>query len=151
MVEAYPSPREAISEVSRGTVTNEEEQLLAIEKFVFVTGSDVFVSLPTGFGKSLIYRLLLAVFNRLKVYRKPTSFALNVSPLTSLVIDQKGRVLPRGISAKFLGEAQHDARALQPAREGLHQLVFLTPENLFHGQNIRETLMAESFQSKFIS
>ena len=29
-----------------------EEQLLAIEKFM--TGSDVFVSLPTGFGKLLI-------------------------------------------------------------------------------------------------
>ena len=92
MVEAYPSLREAISEVARGTVMNEEEQLLAIEKFEFVTGSDVFVSLPTGFGKSLIYRLLPAVFNRLKVYRKPTSFALIVSPLTSLVINQKGRV-----------------------------------------------------------
>ena len=44
-----------------------EEQLLAIEKFV--TGSDVFVSLATGFGKLLIYGLLPAVFDRLKGYR----------------------------------------------------------------------------------
>lgn len=31
--------------------------------------------------------------------------------------------------------------------EGQHQLVLLTPEKLFHGQGIQETLMAESFQS----
>ena len=151
LVEAYPSPREAIIEVARnhGYERLKEEQLLAIEKFV--TGSDVFVSLPTGFGKSLIYGLLPAVFDRLKGYREPISVALIVSPLASLMIDQKAGFLPRGISAEFLGEAQHDARALQRVREGQHQLVFLTPENLFHGQNIRETLMAESFQSKLIA
>ena len=69
LVEAYPSPREAISEVARnhGYERLKEEQLLAIEKFV--TGSDVFVSLATGFGKPLIYGLLPAVFDRLKGYR----------------------------------------------------------------------------------
>ena len=113
LVEACPSPRDAISEVARnhGYERLKEEQLLAIEKFV--SGSDVFVSLPTGFGKSLIYGLLPAVFDRLKGYREPTSVALIVSPLASLMIDQKARFLPRGISAEFLGEAQHDARALQ--------------------------------------
>ena len=66
------------------------------------------------------------------------------------MIDQKARFLPRGISAEFL-QVQHDARALQRVRESQHQLVFLTPENLFHGQGIREILMAESFQSKLIA
>ena len=69
LVEAYPSPIETISEVARnhGYERLKEEQLLAIEKFV--TGSDVFVSLATGFGKPLIYGLLPAVFDRLKGYR----------------------------------------------------------------------------------
>ena len=123
LVEAYPSPREAISEVARfhGYERSKEEQLLAIE--TFVTRSDVFVSLPTGFGKSLIYGLLPAVFDRLKGYREPISVALIVSPLASLMIDQMAGFLPRGINAVFL-EAQHDARALQRVREGQHQLVF---------------------------
>ena len=125
-----------------------EEKLLAIQKFL--TGSDVFVSLPTGFGKSQIYGLLLAVFNRLKGYREQTSVPLIVSPLTSLYIDQKAGFPPRGIIAEFLGD-EHDASALHWVREGQRQVVFLTPENLFYGQNIRETLMAESFQSKLIS
>ena len=81
LVEAFLSPREAISEVARnhGYERLKKEQLLAIEKFV--TGSDVFVSPATGFGKSLIYGVLLAVFDRLKRYREPTSVALIVSPL----------------------------------------------------------------------
>ena len=53
-----------------------EEQLLGVEKFV--SGSDVFVSLPTGFGKLLIYRLLPPVSNRIKGYTEPTSIALVV-------------------------------------------------------------------------
>ena len=41
-----------------------EEQLSAIEKFV--SGQDVFVSLPTGFRKFVIYGLVPTIFDRLK-------------------------------------------------------------------------------------
>ena len=63
------------------------------------------------------------------------------------MIEQKAGFLPRGISTEFLGD-EHDARALQQVKEGQHPVVVLTLENLFYGENIRETLMAESFQSK---
>ena len=143
--------RDLIIEVakSHGYERLKEEQLSAIDKFVI--GSDVFVSLPTGFGKSLIYGLLPSIFDCLKGYTEPTSVALIVSPLASLMIDQKARFLPRGISAEFLGEIQNDAGALQRVKEGKHQLVFLTTENLFHGQGIRETILTESFRSKLIA
>ena len=59
LVEASPSRREAIREAARNHGYNrlKVEQLSAIEKFV--TGSDVFVSLPTDFGKLLIYGLMI--------------------------------------------------------------------------------------------
>ena len=41
-----------------------EKQLEAIQ--MFCSGKDVFVSLPTGYGKSMIYGLLPLVFNSLK-------------------------------------------------------------------------------------
>ena len=41
-----------------------EKQIEAITSFV--EGQDVFVSLPTGFGKSTIYAILPAVFDRLR-------------------------------------------------------------------------------------
>ena len=143
--------RDLIGEVANdhGYQFLKEEQFSAIERFV--SGKDVFVSLPTGFGKSLIYGLLPAMFDRLKGYTRPTSIALVVTPLASLMIDQKARFLPRDISAEFLGDIQHDVRALQRVKEGEHQLVFLTPENLFHGMGVREVLMSEPFQSNLIA
>ena len=41
-----------------------DKQVKAIERFC--EGSDVFVSLPTGFGKSLIYGLLPLIFDKIK-------------------------------------------------------------------------------------
>ena len=56
-----------------------------------MSGNDVFVSLPTGFGKSLIYSLIPPVIDRLRGHTRTTSVALIVSPLASLMIDQKFR------------------------------------------------------------
>ena len=67
-----------------------EEQLLAIYKFV--TGSDVFVSVLTGFGKSTDYYLPSLIV--LKDTGNQRQLLLIVSPLVSLMIDQKARFLP---------------------------------------------------------
>ena len=52
----------------------------------FLKGSDVFVSLPTGSGKSLCFALLPFVFDEL--YGRNGSIAIVVSPLISLMKDQ---------------------------------------------------------------
>ena len=72
---------------------NLNEEQLAIQEFV---------SLPTGFGKSLIYVLLTSVIDRIRGHAVATSVALRVNPLASLMIDHKSRFLPRGISAVSL-------------------------------------------------
>ena len=62
----------------------------------FVKGRDVFVTLPTGFGKPLCYILLSSVFDQLgKVER--TSITLVVSPLAALMQDQVAAVTAMGI------------------------------------------------------
>ena len=83
--------RTVIGEVARGHGYEhlKDEQLSAIEKFV--CGQDVFVSLPTGFRKSVIYGILLTIFDRMKGHTAPTSIALIASPLASLMVDQKAR------------------------------------------------------------
>ena len=90
--------RNLIAEVAttHGYESLKEEQL-AIQEFV--SGKDVFVSLPTGFGKSLIYVLLTPVIDRIRGHAIATLVALIVSPLASLMIDHKSRFLPKGISA----------------------------------------------------
>ena len=60
-------------------------QELAVRSFV--QGRDVFVSLPTGSGKSLCYWLLPSVFEHLRGIACCT--VIVVSPLDALMKDQK--------------------------------------------------------------
>ena len=61
---------------------------------------DVFIWLPTGYGKSLCYEVLPYVFD----YKMETdsSVVLVVSPLVSLMIDQVRSLKTRGVPAAIL-------------------------------------------------
>ena len=68
-----------------------EEQEKAVSKFL--RGQDVFISLPTGAGKSLCYACLTLSFDYLRHYGKQFSAEIHhsiavVSPLSSLIKDQ---------------------------------------------------------------
>ena len=67
----------ALESLDRVTFKLRSQQLESI-KYV-VEGNDVFVWLPTGFGKSIIYESLPFVFDRLK--NVSNSVVLVVSPL----------------------------------------------------------------------
>ena len=62
----------------------------------FVQGQDVFVSLPTGSGKSLCYPLVL---DRLKKTETPLSLVIVVSLLKSLMRDQIASFEKKGMRA----------------------------------------------------
>ena len=53
----------------------------------FLSGKDVFVSLPTGSGKSLCYSLLPLVYDQLTQRREAHSIVIVVSPLIALMKD----------------------------------------------------------------
>ena len=74
----------ALQKVGCSSVTLKHEQLMCI-KYIYER-KDVFLWLPTGFGKSLCYEVLPFVFDD-KLGRKD-SVAIVVSPLMSLMIDQ---------------------------------------------------------------
>jgi len=64
----------------------------------FVRGNDVFVSLPTIFGKSLCFALLQYVFDYLRgETESQKSVVLGVSPLMSLMMDQWNKYSPKGL------------------------------------------------------
>ena len=65
----------------------------------FLKGKDVFVSLPTGSGKSLCYWILPWTFDKIKGHLNPSSMIVVISPLISLVRDQVNSLTKKGQSA----------------------------------------------------
>ena len=65
----------------------------------FVSGKDVFVSLPTGYGKSFCYSCLPWVFDALNHKQTPYSMVVVVSPLIALMKDQLKVLTDKGIAA----------------------------------------------------
>ena len=57
--------RQILQEVAKDLGFNlKQKQLEAV--LTFLSGNDVFVSLPTGYGKSIIYAILPSVFDKYK-------------------------------------------------------------------------------------
>ena len=78
-----------------------DEQIAAL--CAFVGGRDVFVSLPTGYGKSLCYMLLPLVFDNLRsehCHRK--SIVVVVFPLIALMEDQVASYSANGLKSAFI-------------------------------------------------
>jgi len=138
--------------------------------FSFMSGSDTFVSLPTGYGKSIIYGILPKAFdfllgmflNRILkllihfTYKlifltdRTGSIAVVVSPLISLMMDQRAKFAPRNLTVEFLGEAQTDRDVIQSVTRGEVQLVFISLESLIDNRRYWNMLQRDVYQSKLI-
>ena len=69
---------------SMGYSSLKYKQLDALD--AFLKGHDVFVSLPTGYGKSLIFAMLPSLFDLVKG-RAESRIATVVSPLAALMLE----------------------------------------------------------------
>ena len=96
--------RTIIDEVaaSLGYTSLKEEQKKAL--FSFVTGRDMFVSLPTGYGKSLCYALLPFIFDVKRGLVEKKSVVMVVSPLIALMKDQSSSFSCSGITAGYVSD-----------------------------------------------
>ena len=79
------------------------EQKAAVQHLY--NGRDVFVWLPTGFGKSLCYEILPFVHDHSKRGCSDKSLVIVVSPLVSLMIDQTQCLRKKGVKAAILSTA----------------------------------------------
>ena len=108
----------------------------------FCQGRDVFVSLPTGYGKSIIYAVLPMVFNILngKIYQDlcvlcycivildvTNSILVCISPLTAIMQEQSQRFCKAGIKSGFVGELQKDQAVQQKVLNGHLDVVYTSP------------------------
>ncbi len=113
----------------------------------FVSGHDVFVSLPTGSGKSLCYTMLPIVFDRVRgLTDSPASILIVVSPLISLMKDQMNSLRSKGLSAVYAGDAREEGK-LEDVRHGKCQILLISPESLLTSFMWREMLCSQEFSN----
>ena len=79
-----------------------EEQQQAIE--AICRGDDVFVSLPTGFGKSICFHVLPFLFDRKLGHMdgERKSCVIVISPLISLIVDKVRNLRASGVAISFV-------------------------------------------------
>ena len=115
---------EAARTLGYATLKPEQEKVLS----EFLGGKDVFVSLPTGYGKSLCYAALPLAFDlkRFGSIEPKRSIVIVVSPLLALMKDQVATYSAKGLS---VGSVTHETtpEELGRVRGGKYQLLFFSP------------------------
>ena len=108
------------------------------------------MALPTGFGKSHCYTLLPPVFNELRGRDQRRSIVIVVSPLTSLMMEQRQKFTTDGIPAEFVGELQQDLDAMQGVKDGKYQLLYISPESLLSNPQWRNMLLSTTYRKNIV-
>lgn len=113
----------------------------------FLKGHDLFVNLPTGYGKSMIFHgapLCIDYLNKLKVSATsspspPRSLAIVVAPVTALIRDQIQHLHGLSVPALHLqgpgdgGISSWDQNA-EKVKNGDFSILFASPEVLTSGR-----------------
>ena len=124
------------------------EQEQSLRKFV--AGNDVFVSLPTGFGKSLCYILLPCIFDLIREV-EGKSIILVVSPLIALMQDQVATISALGITTVCITDKETSSSAVTlSVRKGEYQIIFISPEALFLSTRWRNMLSTVTYRSNLV-
>ena len=112
-------------------------------------GNDVFVSLSTGYGKSLCYAALPYAFDELRATDTP-SIVVVVSPLIALMKDQIAVYSARGLKVGCV-TGEFSSKEKSQVVKGNFQLVFFSPESLLSGHRWRELLQVEPYRSNLVA
>ena len=107
-------------------------------------GKDVFVNLPTGYGKSLIYQALPTVFDALR--SSSGHIVVVVSPLISVMDDQVKFLTGVGIKALNLTSASEEKKT--NAEKGKYSLVYGSPEAWLKNERWRSMLHNDVYSRK---
>lgn len=130
---------------SLGIKKLKEQQREAIHSFI--RGRDVFVALPTSYGKSLIYGCLPRVFDLLRGVQEPKSIIMVISPLKALMDDKCSAFTKLGLIAACVGD---DSVSWESFLLGKIQIVIITPESLIKGKQWRDILKSQEYYTEAV-
>eukprot|EP00731_Ephydatia_muelleri_P034357 Em0056g16a len=115
----------------------------------FIEGSDVFISLPTGSGKSFCYSVLPFIYDDL--YHRVGSIVIVVSPLIALMKDQVAALTGKGLKAAYLSSKMDDVLQKEQVVLGEVQVVFIGPELLMLNATWREMLRTRVYRKNLVA
>ena len=118
----------------------QKEAVLAV-----LCGKDVFVGLPTAYGKTVLTAVLPGVFDRMREEERHF-MVLCICPLISLMMDQRRRLRLMGVTADFMGTAQEDKSAMHAIVSGQVQCILASPETILNNQMARDVLQSPIYQ-----
>ena len=124
------------------------EQREAIKAFV-VDRKDALLNLPTGFGKSLVYQMAPLVYSHAGIGATSVSSPIIVviSPLVSLMEDQRTKLQSLNIPVGILGRDEMDNRRIE---KGQCSIVLSSPESILGNPRYRQMLSGDIYQSNLI-
>ena len=120
-----------------------EEQLVAI--IHFVAGKDVFVPLPTSYGKTVCYGALPGIFDQ--IHLQDHSIIVVVSPTKSLIEDHMQSFNKVGLTCAYVGDTQLDRKLVH---HGGYQIVFMSPELLLARKEWRDMIKNKVYQKRLV-
>lgn len=123
------------------------EQEKALQEFL--GGRNVFVNLPTGYGKSLIFQCLPIAADALFERPRASSVVVVISPLRSLMEDQVLYLNELGIPAIAITD-EEDPELLQQVMNGNYVLVYGSPECLLSTETWRSIFECQIFKEMLI-
>ena len=116
----------------------------------FLNGRDVFVSLLTGSGKSLIFQMAPLVEKWIArtdppSYRQKDAVIVVFCPLTNLMEDQIARLNSVGLKATYVGNNQTEDvhRAME---NGEYTFVFVSPESILCNNRWRQMFASKIYK-----
>ena len=120
---------------------SEQEDCL---KAIFA-GKNVYASLPTGYGKSMIFYAIPVVAD--SVFNRPrgSSKVVIISPLKTLMEDQVQYLKSRGLPAVALHDDQTE-EILKEVESGHFSYIFASPERMLNSSRWRKLLSTDLYR-----
>ena len=143
----------ALKSIGKEGLTLKDEQKQVLREVY--EGNDVFVWLPTGYGKSLCFECLPFMFDMKLCRRTDTicSVVLVVSPLVSLMVEQVSSLMARGVSAAIMSSQRDIDKQFLACDQSLNKysLLFAAPEAVVGEQKWKEKLLQAPLHSRIVA
>ena len=123
------------------------EQVEALYKYF--SGQDVYVNLPTLFGKSLIFQAIPLIWDTLKRRPKGTSIIVVISPLKSLMTEQVSYLNSLGTRACCITDECKET-VIEDVIQGSYSHVYGSPECLLATKTWRGVFTSKTFLANLI-